>query len=235
MDHEMMMGGPSGTFIGHFGPGLVFIVLGLWWIIEMSLNGARKENDPIERTIYLPLIKIFALFVGGFFEIPNSTWFPMDWVMGWHHTTVYMAFALSGVVDLLARKEILSQRTTYVAFAGACLIGALLFFGHGIGPGVEGTCHTIVMLLFFIVGLFTIIEAIKPSWNLEWFRFGAMISLGVWFCITAWLLYLSGWDLYDHVREAQVWLLFSWMILAVTTLTTFSSIVVKARWRRANN
>lgn len=231
----MMMGGPSGTFFGHFGPGLVFIALGLWWIIEMSLNGARKDNDPIERTIFLPIIKICALFVGGFFEIPNSSWYPMDWVMGWHHTTVYMAFALSGVVDLLARREILSQRATHFAFAGASLIGALLFYGHGIGPGVEGICHTIVMILFFIVGLFTLLEVIKPSWNLEWFRFGAMISLGVWFCITAWLLYLSGWDLYDHVREAQVWLLFSWMTIAVATITTFSSIVVKAKWQRTNS
>lgn len=230
-----MITGPSGTFIGHFGPGLVFLALGLWWITEMILKGSKNENQPIERSVILPYLKITALFVGGYFEIPNNGWFPMDWVMGWHHTTVYIAFALSGIVDLLNRKEILTRQATYFAFSGACLIGSLLFFGHGIGPGVEGICHTIVMLLFFMIGFFTVLEAIKPSWGFEWFRFGAIISLGVWFCITAILLYLSGWDLYDHVREAQVWLLFSWMILAVTTFTTITSMVAKARWRKVFN
>lgn len=229
MNHEMMAG-PSGTFTGHFGPGIVFIFLALWWIFDIMYKGLRKPGSALERSLFIPTLKIVGLFVGGFLEIPNSGWYPMDWVMGWHHTTVYMAFALSGVVDILARKDILTARATYLAFAGASFIGGLLFLGHGIGPGVEGTCHSIVMILFFSVSIFTVLEVVCPDWNFEWFRIASKLGLGTWFCITAWAIFRSGWDLHDHVKEAHVWLLFSWMILGVATFTTFASILANKKW-----
>ncbi len=224
-----MMAGPSGTFIGHFGPGIVFFLVAIWWLIDIFINGSRKPGEPLERTLHITILKFSALVVGGFLEMPDSSWYPMDWVMGWHHITVYMAFALSGVVDILARKGILTSRATYLAFAGACFIGGLLFLGHGIGPGVEGTCHVLVMVLFFSVSTFTVLEVVFPDWNFEWFRIATKLSLGVWFCITAWALFRSGWDLHDHVKEAHVWLLFSWMVLAVATFTTFTFILASRK------
>jgi hypothetical protein len=55
-----------------------------------------------------------------------------------------------------------------------------------------------------------------------------MIGLGAWLSITAWILFRSGWDLQDHVREAHVWLRFSWMIMGVATITTLASLRVRA-------
>lgn len=98
MNHEMMVG-PSGNFLGHFAPGLIFIALGLWWLAELIFRGPRKPGELLERTIQVPLLKFVVLVIAGYIEMPNSGWFPMDWVMGWHHITVYLAFALSGVVD----------------------------------------------------------------------------------------------------------------------------------------
>lgn len=239
MNHDMMMGemmaGPSGTFNGHFIPGLIFIFLALWWLADTLIKGPHRLNEPLERTIYVPIIKFLVLPFAFIFEVPNSTWYPMDWVMGWHHFTTYIAFALSGVVDLLAIRKILTARSTYLAFGGACLIGALLFFGHGTDPGVEGTTHSIVMMLFALIGFFSIIEPLKPGLNLKWYRIGSTLSLGVWMCIIAWIHFKSGWDLHDHVRVAHVWLRFSWMILAVTTLTVMANIFIEARWQNKLN
>ncbi len=232
--HHEMMAGPSGTFIGHLIPGLALIAIGLWWVSEMYFKGPYGKNDSIERSLVFPILKILLLPVALFLEMPSDDWYLMDWAMGWHHITIYMAFALSGIVDLLARKDILSSRATYFAFAGANLIGVLLFYGHGTGPGVEGTCHSIIVFLFFVISLFTLIEFMKPEWNFAWYRIGALLGLGVWMCISAFLIFKMGWDLHDHVREAFVWLNFSWMILGVATLTVALSIIAEKRWKKVN-
>lgn len=226
MDHDLV-GGASGTFIGHLIPGLVFTIWGLWWLWELVGSGrARTAGEPVERTIFPTSLKIIAVVVALPLELPNSGWEPMDWVMGWHHITGYIGFALSGLVDIAARRGLLSARATYLALAGAAFNGAILFYGHGNDPGVEGVVHSILMLMFFSVGIFLVLETALPEWKLEWFRIGSMIGLGLWLTTASWILFRSGWDLGDHVREGHVWLRFSWMIMSVAALTTACSIRV---------
>lgn len=224
MNHEMMAG-PSGTFIGHLIPGIVFTVWGLWWLWELTASGRpRVAGEPVERSLIPPGLKILAFLVALPLEMPNSGWEPMDWVMGWHHITGYLGFALSGLVDLAARRGLLSHRATYIALAAAAFNGALLFFGHGNAPGVEGSAHNLLMSMFFAVGIFSLLEIAAPAWKFEWFRVGSMIGLGAWLSLTAWMLFRSGWDLQDHAREGHVWLRFSWMIMIVASVTTVARI-----------
>ena len=226
MEHDIV-GGPSGTFVGHLIPGLVFLIWGLWWWWELVGSGrAREVGEPVERTLFPTSLKIMAVLIALPLELPNSGWEPMDWIMGWHHITGYIGFALSGVVDLAARRGLLSYRATYLALAGAAINGAILFYGHGNDPGVEGVVHSILMLMFFAVGVSLILEIAAPSWRLEWFRIGSMIALGGWLSLSAWILFRSGWDLGDHVREGHVWLRFSWMVMVIATVTTLGSIRV---------
>ncbi len=221
------MAGPAGTLIGHIGPGAAFMILGFWWLWELvGPARARVQGEPVERTLFPTVLKILGVFVAVPIEMPNSGWYPMDWVMGWHHITMYLAFGGSALVDLAARRELLSARATHFGLAGAALIGALLFYGHGIDPGVEGTAHAIVAMLFLSVTLFTILEVVAPSWGLEWFRIGSMIALGAWMAITGWMLFRSGWDLHDHVRVGHVWLRLAWTLMAVSLVTTLGSIRV---------
>lgn len=213
MDHEMMAG-PSGTFVGHLIPGIAFTIWGLWWLAE-SLLTPRVPGEAVERSIVPSSLKIIAVVIALPLEMPNSGWDPMDWVMGWHHITGYAAIALSGVVDFAARRGRLTKEATYPALAAAMFVGAILFFGHGNAPGVEGTAHSILTLSFVSVGIFAIVEAALPGRGLEWFRTGAMIALGCWLSITAWILFRSGWDMADHAREGQVWLALVWMLMVV--------------------
>ena len=223
-----MMPGPSGTFIGHLIPGILFAIWGLWWLWELVGTGrAREVGEPVERTLALPTLKILAVFIASPLEMPNAGWRPMDWVMGWHHITGYIGFGLCGLVDLAARRGLLSARATHIALAGAVFNGAILFYGHQNTPGVEGTAHDILMTMFVSVGVFGLLEIAAPSWRLEWFRIGSMIGLGAWLSITAWILFRSGWDMQDHARVGHVWLRFCWMIMPVATITTLASILAR--------
>jgi hypothetical protein len=227
-----MMAVASGSFVGHLAPGIVFTLWGLWWLLELVGSGRPRElGEPLERTLVPTALKLLAVAVALPLELPNAGWRPMDWVMGWHHITGYLGFGLSGVIDLLARRGLVSARATYLALAGAAFNGAVLFYGHGNAPGVEGSAHNILMMMFFAVGVFSILETAAPSWRFEWFRIGSMIALGAWLSITAWILFQSGWDLADHAREGHVWLRFSWMIMSVTAITTAASIRLRSSER----
>jgi hypothetical protein len=225
-----MMAGASGTFVGHISPGLAFAFWGFWWLGELVRWGPPDVgHEPIERTLMPPALKIFALVIATPLEMPNAGWLPADWVMGWHHITGYIGLGLSAVVDLLARRGVLGPRATYLALAGAMFNGAILFYGHGNPPGVEGAAHAILTLLFFAVGIFAVLEIAAPSWGIAWFRTGSMIVLGSWLTLSGWILFRSGWDLGDHVRVGHVWLRFSWLAMGVAVLVTIAGVWSRRR------
>lgn len=213
------MAPPSGTFLGHLLPGLALLAWGILWLVELvRAKGRRNEGEGLEVGPVLPWLKILALFVGGIPEIPGRGWSAMSFVMGWHHITMYMAFAFSGVVDLLRRKGLLGYRATYYAFAGASLNAGLLFYGHGNHGGLESTAHLFIALLFALCAVFALLEVGFPQGGFHWFRMGSMMSLGAWFMVTGWLLFRSGWVLADPDRVAWVYPLFAWTVLAVAAL-----------------
>lgn len=223
VDHALISG-PSGSFAGHLLPGLAFATWGLWWLWEIAgSRRPRESGEPLERSLLPPVAKILAVMVALPLEMPNAGWLAMDWVMGWHHITGYLGFGLSGLVDLAARRRLLSSRATHIALAAACFNAAILFYGHQSVAGVESVAHEVLLMLFVGVGVFSLLEIAAPSWRFEWFRIGSMIALGAWEVITGWILFRSGWDLQDHVREAHVWLRLSWMIIAVAIITTLVS------------
>ena len=229
MGHEMV-GAPSGTFAGHLAPGLIFLAWGVLWLVENALRPrARGVAAPVERLIGPSVLKIVLPLSVIPFEMPNAGWEPMDWIMGWHHITIYLAFVLSGVVDFLHRGGRVSARSTQLALAGAALIGAIMFLGHGNDPGVEGTAHAILALLFLSVSITAVLEAAAPGWQLHWLRIGAMTTLGAWLCLIAWMLFVSGWDLGDHARQAHVWLRLGWLLLMVATAVTGAVVVAGSR------
>lgn len=225
-----MMAGATGSFPGHLAPGLAFVFWGLWWLGELVRWGPPDvAREPVERTLVPPGLKILAVLVATPLEMPNAGWLPADWVMGWHHITAYAGLGLSAVVDLLARRGVFSPRATYLALAGAMANAAILFVGHGNAPGVEGAVHSILTTIFFAVSAFAVLEVVAPSWGLAWFRVGSMILLGAWLSLAGWILFRSGWDLHDHVREGHVWLRFSWLAMGVAVLTALASVRSRRR------
>lgn len=225
MQHGAM---PSGTFIGHLLPGIAFVIWGAFWLLENARAGApRQPGTPVERTLFPPVVKMLLVPAAVFLEMPNSGWEPMDAVMGWHHATGYIGFGLSGLVDVLARRGVLGSRATYLALGAASLNAAVLFYGHGNSPGVESVVHGLLMLTFASVGVFALLEVVAPSWRFEWFRIGAMLSVGTWLIASAWILFRSGWDMADHARQGWVYVSYSWMVMSVAAIVTAVSVWVR--------
>ena len=195
----------------------------MWLHEAIQAADTDRTGRALEQTLTMPVVKILAvlIWIPG---MPHSGWEPMHIVMGWLHLTGYVAFGLSGVVDISARHGKIGSRATYFALAGASLINALLFWVHGAPPDVEGTAHLLLILMFVSVAMFALLEATHPNSSASWFRIGSMIGLGIWMIITGWIVDGSGWASHDHVRVAQVWLIFAWTILVVATVTTLASV-----------
>jgi len=211
------------TFEGHVLPGSMFILWALLWIAERIYRRDAAARPTLEAGSLVPILKIVLPLIGVWVEIPGERWGPTATLMSLQHVTMYAAFALTGVVDLLAHKGWLSTASTFVAFAAAQTNAGFLFWGHAIHGGVDGVVHRILAGAFFTVAGVALLEARRPSAGLGWLRIGAQLVLGGWFILGAWVLYLSGWELDNPVNEGRSSMIFSWLVM-------MASVVVVSAW-----
>lgn len=216
------------TFEGHVLPGSMFILWALIWIAEQLRRPDASGRATLEASAVVPVLKIVLPLLGVWVEIPGERWGPTATLMSLQHVTMYSAFALTGVVDLLAYKRLLPASSTYVAFAAAQTNAGFLFWGHAIHGGVDGVVHRILAGAFFFVAAMAVLEARRASAGLSWLRIGAQLVLGGWFILGAWVLYLSGWELSNPVNEGRSSMIFSWLVMAATTVV-LSAWVYSAR------
>ncbi len=111
------------------------------------------------------------------------------------------------------------------------LNAGFLFWRHGAHAGVPGLAHTLLALLFLAAAAFAIAELWCPGRGLEWARQGSLLALGSWFIVIGWILFRSGWDLADPVREGWTYTLFSWNAIAVTVIVTGARLLAGSRPR----
>jgi hypothetical protein len=211
------------TFEGHVLPGSMFILWALLWAGQRVYRRDNAARATLEWGVLVPILKIVLPLVGVWVEVPGERWGPTATLMSLQHVTMYSAFALTGVVDLLAHKGLLSAASTFVAFAAAQINAGFLFWGHAIHGGVDGVVHRILAGAFFVVAGVAILEARRPMAGLGWLRIGAQLVLGGWFILGAWVLYLSGWELGNPVNEGRSSMIFSWLVMT-------ASVVVVSAW-----
>jgi hypothetical protein len=205
------------TFEGHVLPGSMFILWAILWMWQrLGRAGDGAPDRALESTLYVPVLKVLLPLVGVWVEIPGEGWGPTTTLMSLQHVTMYSAFTLTGVVDLLARRGLLSNASTYVAYAAAQANAGFLFWGHAVHGGVDGLVHKILALVFFVVAGLAVAEIVRPWSGLAWLRIGAQLVLGGWFILAGWILYLSGWDLMAAFNEGRSSMVFSWMVMAIS-------------------
>jgi hypothetical protein len=218
------------TFLGHVLPGCAFIAWALYWAVHAIVGG---QNGPpsvsLEQTVFLPVFKVTVALVGVWVEIPGEGWYPQDVMMSWQHVTMYSVFGLSGVVDLMARRGLLSSGATYVAYAAAMVNSGFLFWAHSSHGGVEGLVHLVLALAFFFAAAVALVETLRPSAGLAWGRIGAQLVLGSWFVVGGWILYRSGWDLADPARMGWTYMAFSWTAIGGSVVTVGARLAAGAR------
>jgi hypothetical protein len=221
--HDMMAMEASGNLQGHVGPGLAYLLWACIWLVLLRADpGPDGVVTPLERVPLVSWAKIIALPIGFAFEVPRSTWSPMSFAMGWQHITIYVPVALSGVVDLFARRGRLSPHATHGAYALAFAIGAIVMFGHGNPVGVEGMAHLLLAVLYSSCALAALVRLAWPSGRTRLLHAAAQLALGLWYIVAGVVLFLSGWNLGDPTRVMWVVTLFA------LTLTTAAAVLVVA-------
>ncbi len=216
------------TFEGHVLPGSMFILWALIWMAQ-RLRSDGTASATLESSALLPILKIVLPLIGVWVEIPGEQWGPTATLMSLQHVTMYSAFALTGVVDLLAHRKLLPAGATYAAFAAAQINAGFLFWTHAIHGGVDTAVHRILAWSFFVVAATALLEARRASASLGWFRIGAQLVLGGWFILGAWVLYLSGWELDNPVNEGRSAMIFSWLVMTASVIVLSGWVYARAR------
>ena len=220
MDMEMGMK-LTGSFKGHVLPGVMFLVWALWWTGELIFkrDNPNEPPGPMEASLLVPLGKVVVPLIGIWVELFRSGFVWGDGrINNFQHAMMYFGFVLAGVVDLLARRGLVSNRLTYFAFAGAAANAGFLFAGHGHMGGLADTVHYLLILLFYAAAVVAIAELFLPSWGLKWVRIALVFLLGTWLIQIAYMLYAFGYDLHGHYPHMKAHLFFTWHLFGVAVL-----------------
>ncbi len=225
MDAAQMMAGGSGTYFGHWGPGLGIFALALFWLWFDRGAVRRGADQPIQTGWLVPLAKIGISSFGLYMELPGRTWYPMDFMMGWQHMTVHAAIIGSGVVDILHMRGRLPARTTYMGIAVMLFAGTAIFLGHHNHDGMSDTAHFLLAVTFGVAGVLTLVEGWNPGLPVRSIRRIAVATVGVWLIVIAWIIFRSGWDPESPLSEGWVWTLYAWSWMGTAALFTGLDIV----------
>ena len=228
-DHAMMSATEAtGNLIGHLGPGLGLLFWAIVWLVDERRRGDVAHGQPVlEPWHWVAFCKLLVAPIAIFAHLPTpDTWRDGSKAMAWQHAFMFAPIGLTGVVDLAARARRLPPRATFAACAWALAIAALLLLGHGNPPGVEGTAHLLLAVAFLTAACGAALEALGAPSSSRWLRVGGVLAAAIWMLVISWVLFLSGWDLADHVNVMRTVTLFSasvigtGIVLALTALRT---------------
>lgn len=214
-----------GAFTGHVVPGAFFLFWGLWWAILtyshyfqclasnrrfqtrgwqlLPFGPLRLRSVPLEPFVklVLPVVGILGeLWLGheSFRSLYQSNgMFLTDHLNDWQHSTMYLAFMASGLVDLLGYYLGAPPRTELAFLSLSFLSEGLLLVFHLKGPRVEVMVHLILVLQVFSTVVAIIAEMAAPSSILMASARPWLTMLqGIWWIQTAYIMYTGApqWD-----------------------------------------
>lgn len=103
-----------GSFVGHAYPGSLFMVLALWWTVQMLQRYFRckrfgteyvasvaHKSQALPRVPIEPIFKMAVCTFGIVGEIIQGHYNDEFAPKNWHHATMFVFFGFSGLVDML--------------------------------------------------------------------------------------------------------------------------------------
>ncbi len=204
-----------GTLFGHLLPGTLFTLWGLIWF-----RSAAPTTSPFGGTLLPRLALVIALpYAVG--ELWWASWIMTDSsVSNYQHATMYLGFALTAAAQLLANRGLVSHRLTSLTLGGAFGVTAGLLFAHGSHSPVSGAVHTLLSIVLLGCAAVSIAEGINPTRALAIARCWLTITAGTWLLQTAWVIYLSGYDMHSPGVVMRIHLFFMWHLMAVAIVMT---------------
>ncbi|XP_044853179.1 transmembrane protein 45B-like [Mauremys mutica] len=223
------------NFKGHALPGSFFLLFGLWWSVKYPLRYFNEKVDKKSRRNHsyqrLDVIegaaKIIFTLIGMLAEqfVPDGPHLYLysgeerSWVklMNWQHTTMYLFYGLSGVVDVLTYSPLkLPLGLDRLMLSVAVFVEGFLFYYHVLHrPMLDMHIHSLLLIAVF-GGAFSILLEVflRDNIVLELFRASLAILQGTWFWQIGFVLFPPrggpAWDEDDHNNIMFVTMCFFW-------------------------
>ncbi|NWQ80672.1 TM45B protein, partial [Columbina picui] len=190
------------NFKGHALPGSFFLLFGLWWSVKYPLQYLSQKFNKKSSRIYCFQradaieggIKIIFALIGMLAEqfVPDGPHLYLysgenrDWVklMNWQHTTMYLFYGLSGVVDVFTYvSPVVPRGLDRLMLSVAVFVEGCLFYYHVLHrPMLDQHIHSLLLIVVFSGACSIMLEIfLRDNIVLEMFRAGATIVQGTWF------------------------------------------------------
>ncbi|NWZ37209.1 TM45B protein, partial [Brachypodius atriceps] len=248
------------NFKGHALPGSFFLLFGLWWSVKYPLQYlSQKVNKKSHRTYCFRRvdaieggIKILFSLIGMLAEqfVPDGPHLYLysgekhDWVklMNWQHTTMYLFYGLSGLVDVLTYiSQVVPQGLDRLMLAMAVFVEGCLFYYHVLHrPMLDQHIHSLLLISIFTGAGSILLEVfLRDNIVLEMFRAGLTIVQGTWFWQIGVVLFRPWggpvWDENDHSNIMFLTMCFFWHWAAAVAIVavnyTLTYCCLQRLWR----
>nr|XP_033773237.1 transmembrane protein 45B-like isoform X2 [Geotrypetes seraphini] len=250
------------NFKGHALPGSFFLMFGLWWSVKYPLKYlSRRVKTNCRPSLFYQrleliegLIKIICSLIGILAEqfVPDGPHMRLvngedhSWVklMNWQHSTMYLFFGLSGILDVLTYFPLnIPVGMDRLSMALALFAEGFLFYFHVHNrPELDQHIHTLLLIAIFGGAFIIFLEVfIRDHVVLELFCTSLLILQGTWFWQIGFVLFPpSGgpeWKQTDHNNIMFITMCFCWhyLIALIVTAINYYLVYCFVKRRRWNN
>ncbi|XP_007893908.1 transmembrane protein 45B [Callorhinchus milii] len=226
-----------GNFKGHALPGSFFLLFGLWWSVKYPMRYLCRKNKHVcylasnsgyrRLEIIEGIVKAaFALigmtaeqFVpdGPHLKLYNHEAKQWDHLMNWQHSTMYLFYGISGIVDIIVHiTPAVPLAMDRLMLAIAIFIEGFLFYYHVHGREMlDIHVHILLLVAVFGASIGSFLEIFfRGNILLELFRASLCILQGSWFWQIGFVLYPpsgnSEWDQKSHNNMMFITMCYCW-------------------------
>ncbi|TEA38409.1 hypothetical protein DBR06_SOUSAS110290 [Sousa chinensis] len=192
-------GTPMANFKGHALPGSFFLIVGLWWSVKYPLKYFHQKGKSSRLTHHYQRLEVTEAAIRTLFSVigmlaeqfvPDGPHLHLShedhWVklMNWQHSTMYLFFGVSGLVDMLTYliTHIPLGLDRLVMAVAVSNEGFLLYHHVHHRPPLDQHIHSLLLCAVFAGAVSLTLEVIlRDNIVLELFRTSLVILQGTWF------------------------------------------------------
>ncbi|XP_032282152.1 transmembrane protein 45B [Phoca vitulina] len=232
------------NFKGHALPGSFFLIVGLWWSVKYPLMYFHQKGKSSRLTHYHQCLEIIEAAIRTLFSVigilaeqfvPDGPHLHLyhenEWckLMNWQHSTMYLFFAVSGIVDMLTcLVSHVPLGLDRLVMAVAVFTEGFLFYYHVHNrPPLDQHIHSLLLCAVFGGAFSIFVEVVlRDNIVLQLFRTSLVILQGTWFWQIGFVLFppFGGpeWDQKDDANLMFVTMCFCWHYLAALCIVAIS-------------
>ncbi|XP_070621268.1 transmembrane protein 45B [Erythrolamprus reginae] len=243
---------------GHILPGSFFILFGLWWSVKYSLkhiSRTPKKNNHVQWNfkqveVIEGAVKVAFTLIGILAEqfVPDGPHLylysgqPHSWVklMNWQHSTMYLFFLISGVVDIVTHSSTLMPVGMDRFMLGIALFVEGFLFKYHVNqrPMLDQHIHSLLLTAIFL-GVATCFVQVFVHDNMILDLFAVCLALlqGTWLWQIGFVLYPPWggpeWDLNDHSNMMFITMCFCWHLGLAIFITAVNYSLIYCYFRNS--